>query len=110
MIGRAILRAKEDGMGELCEHQKQAGTWTVEVRPPNYECIFCHVDRLEALLRESYHALREPENGVHYCRGCDAGTHNAWKHAPACPLENRGADVIRLRSKIREAIGDPAAR
>jgi hypothetical protein len=49
---RAILRAKEDEMAELCEHQKQSGTWTVEVRPPNHTCIFCHVDRIESLLQE----------------------------------------------------------
>ena len=96
-------------MAELCDHQKQAATWTVEVRPPEHECIFCHVDRLEALLRETYCALREPENGHHYCRGCDAGTHNGWKHSPVCHYELRGAEVIRLRHKIRSVIGDPTA-
>ena len=60
-----------------------------------------------ALLREVYSVLREPDNGHHYCRGCDAGTHNGWKHARACCYEARGAEVIRMKSRIREAIGDP---
>jgi hypothetical protein len=47
-------------MAELCEHQKTSGTWTVEVRPPEHECIFCHVERLESLLREM-RAKLEPQ-------------------------------------------------
>lgn len=64
---------------------------------------------LRSLLAESYYALREPANGVHYCRGCDAGTHNAWKHGEHCPVNLRSDEVRRLRSRIRELIGDPAA-
>jgi hypothetical protein len=51
------LRARETKMAELCEHQKTAETWVVEVRPPEYECIFCHVERLEAVLRFARKAI-----------------------------------------------------
>lgn len=77
-----------------------------------YPCPGClgaaqdEVSRLRSLLSEAYHELREPENGVHYCRGCSAGTHNAWKHDDHCHLERRRADVILLRSRIRAAIDD----
>ena len=77
---------------------------------PGATCSECakpnDLDRLRGLLSDVYHALREPENGVHYCRGCDAGTHNGWHHAPACGLEARGAEVLRLRSRIRAALGE----
>ena len=49
-------------MAELCEHQKIAATWTVEVRPPDYDCIFCHVDRLESALGQVRPALKWIEN------------------------------------------------
>ena len=88
-------------------------TWPLEldgvqvrfVRIDAYEQSAASVERMKKLLSECLDVLREPENGVHYCRGCDAGTHNAWHHSPGCRLESHGADVIRLKFKIRQELG-----
>jgi hypothetical protein len=44
-------------MGELCEHQRTSDIWVVEVRPPEHECIFCHVERIEGVLKSLVRAL-----------------------------------------------------
>jgi hypothetical protein len=51
------MRVMEDETPELCEHQKTCETWVVEIGPPKYECIFCHVERLETVLQFARKAI-----------------------------------------------------
>lgn len=49
-------------------------------------------------------ALRLPENGVHYCRSCDAGTANKWQHADGCRIAEQTNLVNAARETGRAAL------
>lgn len=57
-----------------------------------------HADELAEALRDVL-AFRL-ENGVHYCRGCSAGTRQGWQHEPHC----RYAESERVSANARAAL------
>lgn len=50
------------------------------------------------------HALQNPENGVHYCRSCRAGTSNGWKHEEYCRINKLEIEVSKAREIVTRAI------
>ena len=46
-----------------------------------------------ALVEKIRPAIRPLDCGAHYCRYCDAGTHNKWQHAPHCSYMRSERDV-----------------
>ena len=67
-----------------------------------------HRDATIAKLREALADvliyLPYQDNGVHYCRWCDGGTHNGWKHAPNCYFENERVGREAARERARAAL------
>lgn len=62
------------------------------------------VDRLVAAAEAAKSALVVPENGVHYCRSCHAGTTNGWEHATYCRIHNSTNDILAAREGLNAAL------
>ena len=71
------------------------------------KCVVCclrgRVAELEAALGLAVAALSYPENGVHFCRHCRAGTHNEWQHSRACWYAERVRRVDVARAALAGA-------
>ena len=52
-------------------------------------------------------AVRSLDCGYHYCRYCDAGTSNGWKHSRYCAYVQSIQDVIEAK---RILAGEPSAK
>lgn len=72
-----------------------------------------HRDATIAKLREALADvltyLPYQDNGVHYCRWCDGGTHNGWKHAPNCYFEKARVDREAARERAIAALASVQA-
>lgn len=64
-------------------------------------------ERLREALELAAGALHYPENGVHYCRGCNAGTHDGWKHGTGCSYMLRHEQVETAKAAINRALTTP---
>ncbi len=61
-------------------------------------------------LELSLRLLKHAESGAHYCRGCDAGTHNKWQHTPTCSHDIYNREVDAARDLIRAELTEPDSK
>ena len=62
------------------------------------------VATMREALEKTVSSLRYPDNGVHYCRSCNAGTHNKWQHEGYCIIDAQCALIDKVKEQARRAL------